>query len=751
MHYKFFTYLLAALLTWSTAYADSHQEHRKLNMSDQKEQIDAFFDAIQSNDLDRVKALVSAGVSPDAMNADGKTALQAMISISSYMSERPQIVNYLIDQRADIHVQGGMNESLLHESTAHNMMETVSKLVDGGIDHTLNSELMPAAFFLATTPQMVQFYIDKKLATYDSRDQEGNTLLHRSVSLKPNLALVKFLLKHINVNVVNNDGETVLHNALDFDYFPEEVEQVVDYLLSQGADINVQDNRGRPVFLVAVRNRRLSLELIDKLVKAGADIHGRDKYGVQAIHFAAANNFSYLKYLVEKGADINSITGKSRETPLLIAIRNLQEQAVTYLLEKGAKPNLQDGEGKTALNYALEGDLSDMVVILREYDAKATDQKEIEKLAQQNEKREVEAKARKKAEVVDLKSAISNKNLQAFKTYYKEALKSDKKKLDTYELATDVMRAGNLDIFQYLAGNGVDIHQLDEGYSMLHDAVFYNNLPIAEFLIESGLDVNLVSPDGRSVFSMTANSSVDMVELLESHGAKIDMKRDGDIVSEAISYQKPAIASYFMGKGFSFDESLLGDEDFLMKLIKTQDTDTFDFLLSQGLDIETQVSIYGDEASLLYVAVMIKADKLVDFLLGKGANPDVRNSDNKPMFVHAINNGDMHILELLYLKGANIDDSYGPWNSTPLYTALDLQRVEIARLLVEKGASINQVSGFEKTTPLHLAAQNGYLELLKTMVQKGGNVHTRNKDGYTPLDIAREFGQKAVTAYLQQL
>lgn len=152
----------------------------------------------------------------------------------------------------------------------------------------------------------------------------------------------------------------------------------------------------------------------------------------------------------------------------------------------------------------------------------------------------------------------------------------------------------------------------------------------------------------------------------------------------------------------------------------------------------------------MHLAVMIKANKVVKFLLVAGANPNARNTDDKPIFLDAINNGDMTVLNALYTHGANVNDTTGRDNKTPLHTALELQRVEIIRMLIDKGADVNMVHGSDKNSALHLAAQHGYLDIVKRMVKNSGNVHLLNRDRKAPLDVAIEYEQKAVADYLTE-
>lgn len=76
---------------------------------------------------------------------------------------------------------------------------------------------------------------------------------------------------------------------------------------------------------------------------------------------ARAGNLSAIKILAAHGFNINAQTRQIYkgaaydETVLMFAARSYSPEAVMALLENGAKPNLRDSLGNTALHYCLEG------------------------------------------------------------------------------------------------------------------------------------------------------------------------------------------------------------------------------------------------------------------------------------------------------------------------------------------------------------------------------------------------------------
>ena len=79
--------------------------------------------------------------------------------------------------------------------------------------------------------------------------------------------------------------------------------------------------------------------------------HGQDPDGNNALHSAARNGYySAAKALIEGGADIDR--KRNGEAPLHMAVRNERGPLITLLLQRGANPDIADGDGDTPLHDA---------------------------------------------------------------------------------------------------------------------------------------------------------------------------------------------------------------------------------------------------------------------------------------------------------------------------------------------------------------------------------------------------------------
>jgi uncharacterized protein len=111
---------------------------------------------------------------------------------------------------------------------------------------------------------------------------------------------------------------------------------VTDTLIRRGANVN---QRGPlPLTPLMVAAGRGQVQMVDKLLAAGADVHAIDSsMGASALHFAAQGGVTdAARLLLDAGAFINLQSATVGLTPLINAIWAKQVPMVRFLLERGA-------------------------------------------------------------------------------------------------------------------------------------------------------------------------------------------------------------------------------------------------------------------------------------------------------------------------------------------------------------------------------------------------------------------------------
>jgi ankyrin repeat protein len=145
-----------------------------------------------------------------------------------------------------------------------------------------------------------------------------------------NVQAVRTLLPSVDVNAPEVDGTTALHWAVHRDDL-----EMVDLLLRAGANASAANRYGvKPLSLAAVNG---SAPAIDRLLKAGADANTSLPEGETVLMTVArTGDVAALKTLIAHGADVNARDALRGQTALMWAASRNHAGALRTLLEGGA-------------------------------------------------------------------------------------------------------------------------------------------------------------------------------------------------------------------------------------------------------------------------------------------------------------------------------------------------------------------------------------------------------------------------------
>ena len=150
------------------------------------------------------------------------------------------------------------------------------------------------------------------------------------------------------VEAVKNGGTGAVRTLLDND---------------ARADVNRPESDGTTALHWAVRLN--SLDVVDLLIAAGADVMVANTFNVTPLSLAATNgNPVMIERLLEAGADPNATTTES-DAVILTAARTGQADAIRMFIAHGTDVNVTQEDGQTPLMWATaEGHVEAMQVLL---------------------------------------------------------------------------------------------------------------------------------------------------------------------------------------------------------------------------------------------------------------------------------------------------------------------------------------------------------------------------------------------------
>jgi len=175
---------------------------------------------------------------------------------------------------------------------------------------------------------------------------------------------------HALVDFRGGGGQTPLHAASR-----DGLVDIVRWLLDHGADVNAEDVQQRvPLFVAACRGH---LEICRVLLEKNANIHARNRWGETPLHGSACpiyyqDQLNVMQLLLDHSAKPNALDING-STPLHHSSFWQREghleakgtiEGSRLMLERGAKIDIENIEGKTPLQLALQAEYHEMVTFL---------------------------------------------------------------------------------------------------------------------------------------------------------------------------------------------------------------------------------------------------------------------------------------------------------------------------------------------------------------------------------------------------
>jgi ankyrin repeat protein len=117
---------------------------------------------------------------------------------------------------------------------------------------------------------------------------------------------------------------------------------------------------------------------------------------------------------------------------------------------------------------------------------------------------------------------------------------------------------------------------------------------------------------------------------------------------------------------------------------------------------------------IIQVAIQHGRVGIVEYLIGKGASIEARDSDGHTALHRALNVNNHDIILLLYDKGADLSATDLSGNAPLMYAVID-DDYEIVKLFLDADADPNHVNMYGNTV-LHNASRNGYFEIVKLLL-----------------------------------
>jgi len=717
-----------------------------------------------------VRALVSAGADVNTQGNDSISALCFAIE-----EGHTEVVNILLDNGALIEVRDNDGCTPLWCAAASGQSDIVRSLVSLGADVNKQSYDGSSALSIASEKghaAVVNILLHNG-ARIETRDNDGCTSLWFAASHGQTDVVRALMSAGADVNTQRNNGTSALGFASENGHV-----EIVNILLDNGAQIETRDNLGcTPLWFAAANGQT---DVVRRLVSAGADVNTQGNDSVSALGFASQEgHIDTVKILLDNGSQTETRDNHGR-TPLWCAAATGQVDVIDLLIGRGADVDCVTYDGDTPLFAAAVKGQKDAVMTLIRYGSNFSHLKDEYKdplsvtvMWCQNDVEEIlhllinnglcVTAAKRGVNLSALMLAALRGRLDAVSTLVNHGADIHERNYDNMYPIDVASYCGHTGVVQFLTScNSSNSSTTAMCRSNLYppSAVHIDcrcntavhlttDIQTMISLLEHGADVEAENVDGlRPIHCAVRTGLVELVELLIQHGANVDA---ADVfgnrpLHEAVCHGLNVV-QLLVQRGAKLNVQNIDGKTPLHIAVERQQSDVIVFLLSQDADVGV-TDVWRNSPLHYFTSELFTVRGVVESVLTvlnkKSQHLCIRNTMDVSVFAH--------------LKTYGISE-----NSDSLCQDI----AEVAGSDKERMTQINSVNhlGCEKidadcygNTPLHYAVGvYGQLKMFKVstdvtkiveyLVKHGADINAQNKDGLTPLHVAR--GQEAIEACLR--
>lgn len=181
------------------------------------------------------------------------------------------------------------------------------------------------------------------------------------------------------------------------------------------------------------------------------------------------------------------------------------------------------------------------------------------------------------------------------------------------------------------------------------------------------------------------------------------------------------------------------------------DTKRIEALIGKGEKPDARDS-YG--RTPLHVAAYGGHHEAMRVLVAAGADPNALENDRYDIVTIAAVANDLPTLKVALSLGASAKNITSRYDGTALIAAAHLGHAEVVRTLIRSGAPLDHVNNLGWTALIEsiVLGDGGprHTDTLRVLVEAGANVKLADRNGQTPLSLARSRGYEEMVSILQR-
>lgn len=424
-------------------------------------------------------------------------------------------------------------------------------------------------------------------------------------------------------------------------------EKTIKHLLSKkGNGINKLTHDGRTyIFWAAYKN---NIPIVKHLLKNGAKTNIVDDKGYSLLNFTAVagvKNTNLYDLLIENGANILKEKTPKGANPLLLILPHLSNfTMVDYFTSKGLSLNSTDKDGNGAFNYTAQKD----------------NRKMLEKLIKKGLPYKTLNKRGGNAMLFATRGSRRGYNsLEYFKYLENLGINPNITNANgTTPLLNLAYSNKNLAAFKYFISKGVNANQTDKkGNTPLLYSTYRNSVEVVKLLANVTSNINHTNKDGKSALTNSLQNKPKIVQFLLKKGADVSVidKNGNNLAYYLFKRFNPKNKSEFQQKltmltekGLAISKAQKNGNTLYHLAVEQESIPMLQYIERYKINIDAKNNL---GLTALQKAVMTaKNDKIIKYLIAKGANKTIKTDFNETLYDLAKENEILKNTNISFLK-----------------------------------------------------------------------------------------------------